>query len=179
MAYIDPQGVHNPTTGQIIPASWGDAVRDALEYLARNKPHCRVYNSAAISHTTSGTPQALTFNSERFDVGGCHSTSSNTSRLTVPAGEGGKYLIFAAFAFAPNSAGYRQGYFRINGATIVAVDSKPAVNGAGTEFAFSTLYALAAGDYVELVVNQTSGGALNVDGTGSYTPEFGMMWVAV
>ncbi len=29
----------------------------------------RVYNSAAISHATSGTWQALTFNSERYDTG--------------------------------------------------------------------------------------------------------------
>ena len=29
--YVDPQTIHNPSTGASPPASWGDAVRDALE----------------------------------------------------------------------------------------------------------------------------------------------------
>lgn len=179
MAYADPQSTSNPTTGQPILAAWGDVVRDDLEYLARNKPHCRVYNSANISHATSGTPQIVTFNSERFDVGGCHSTSSNTGRLTVPSGEGGKYLIGGHVSWATNATGVRQIYIRLNGATPIGDDVRTPVSGTGTSQHVSTFYSLAAGDYVELIANQTSGGALQIDAASNYSPEFYMIWQAI
>ena len=178
MAYADPQSTSNPTTGQPILAAWGDVVRDDLEYLARNKPHCRVYKSTATSIATA-TATALTFNSERYDVGGCHSTSSNTGRLTVPSGEAGKYLAGFHGSWDVNGTGYRQAYIRLNGTTIIGVDTKMAVTGAGTEHSVVTEYALVAGDYLEVVVTQTSGGALNMESASAYSPEFWFRWVAI
>ena len=32
--YVDPQTVHNPTTGTSPPASWGDTVRDNQQYFS-------------------------------------------------------------------------------------------------------------------------------------------------
>lgn len=179
MAYADPQTTHNPTTGQIIPASWGDIVRDDLEYLARNKPHARVYNSAAISLPT-GAVTALTFNSERYDIGACHSTSSNTSRLTVPSGEAGKYLIGATVGFAANPTGYRAILLQVNGVTTIAQQDAISL-GAGSAMYLSicTENALAAGDYVELKAFQNSGGNLNALASGNYSPEFWWEWVAI
>lgn len=178
MAYADPQSTHNPATGEIPPAAWGDIVRDDLEYLARNRPHCRVYNSAAIS-LTHNTDAALTFNSERYDVGGCHSTASNTSRITIPAGEGGKYLLTGHVEFASNATGDRQLSFRLNGTTVLAAQRVGANGSSVTILSLSTVYALAAGDYVELWALQSSGGALNATASGNYSPEFSAMWMAV
>lgn len=178
MPYTDPQSGHNPTTGQVIPASWGDAVRDAEEYLARNKPHCRIRNTANIS-VPNATDTALTFNSERVDVGGMHSTGSNTSRITVPASEGGFYLMGGGVQVASNATGHRQVGIRLNGSTFLVASRVAAATSGATVMAVSTGYQLAAGDYLELVVTQDSGGALNAEAGGNYTPEFWALWTAV
>ena len=41
----------------------------------------------------------------------------------------------------------------------------------------STFYDLAVNDYVEVQVHQTSGGALDIDKSNNYTPEFMMVKV--
>ena len=179
MPHVDPNTVSDPTTGQPILAAWGDVVRDNQEYSARNKPHCRVYNSAAISLATSNVDQALTFNSERYDVGGCHSTASNTGRITIPSGEGGKYLITGHVEIASNATGDRQLSIRLNGSTAIAAQRVGANASSVTIQSLSVVYALAAGDYVELWALQSSGGALNVTASGNYSPEFTAMWLAV
>lgn len=179
MPYVDPQTISNPTAGAIAPAAWGDAVRDAVEYLARNKPRCRVFNSAAITLTTA-TVTALTFNSERYDVGGCHSTVSNTSRLTVPAGEGGLYHIGGCAEFVASATGERIVDIRLNGATFITRHRDIASSGSTSHtYNVSTDYQLVAGDFVELTAFQNSGGNLNVSSLGNYTPEFWMRWVAL
>lgn len=137
---------------------------------------CRVYNNANISITTSGVSQALTFNSERYDNFAIHSTSSNTSRLIAP--RTGIYSIFGHVEFASNATGLRSIVIYANGTTNIAVEGKTAVGGGlSTYCSVSTIYALSAGQYVELLANQTSGGALNVLSTGNMSPEFGMMYV--
>ncbi len=178
MPYVDPQTVNNPTAGAVAPAAWGDAVRDAVQFLA-NPPKCRVYNSAAISHATSGTAQALTFNSERYDTDTMHSTSVNTGRITFTTA--GTYDLFATVAWAANVTGFRQIYFRLNGTTIIAIASVMAITSAGEQTfqSLATTYAFAATDYVELVANQNSGGALNVVAVGNYSPEVGATWVSL
>ena len=49
----------------------------------------------------------MTWDSEDFDTDGFHSTSSNTSRITIPSGKGGKYLLVAQTTFASNATGVR------------------------------------------------------------------------
>jgi hypothetical protein len=134
----------------------------------------RVYNSAVESIPTA-TLTALTFNSERYDNGGLHSTTTNTSRLT--AQKAGKYLITGHLYWAYNATGLRRAYIRLNGATfIAAVELTPGAAGEN-DMSVVTVYHLAAADYVELVVVQNSGGNLNVAATGNYSPEFAMQWV--
>lgn len=152
-------------------------IRDNVGWLATDKPRCRARNSAAISHTSSGNYQALTFNSERVDVGSMHDTSTNTSRLTVPTGGGGFYMIGGTIEFAANSTGRRGIQVRLNGTTVLAR------NEAGSQttdypITISTGYQLAAGDYVELMGLQASGGSLNMLATANYSPEFWAYWVA-
>lgn len=179
MPYADPQSTHNPATGTIAPAAWGDAVRDALEYLARNRPHCRVYRTTnqSIANTTT---TALTFDAERVDVGGMHSTSSNTGRITIPTGEGGFYIIGANVQFAINGTGYRQLSLRLNGSTLIGTKSILATTGiAATNLAIEVAYQFAAGDYIEVTVAQSSGGALNVETAANTSPEFWAVWQSV
>lgn len=142
-------------------------------------PACRVYNSANISHTTSGTAQALTFDSERFDRLAMHSTSSNTSRITIPTGWGGIYQIGASVAFTANATGYRQISIKVNGSTDIVFQNAPTTGSAiNHRLSAQTIYYLNAGDYIEVYANQTSGGALNILAQGNHTPEFYAQWIA-
>lgn len=138
-------------------------------------PCCRVYNDANQSIPDS-TVTALTFNTERFDTDGIHSTTSNTSRLTCRTA--GVYHMDAHVEFASNSTGERQLLLKLNGTTFIAADSRAAINGNPTKASIPTTYQLVVGDYVEVFVFQSSGGALNVL-TGDLVPaEFAMFRVA-
>lgn len=133
----------------------------------------RVYNSADISIADS-TATILTFNSERYDTLSIHSTSSNTGRLTIPFA--GKWCIGAAVDWDANATGYRSSLVRKNGSTVLTANTHPAASGADTNQPLNTEDLFAAGDYVEIVVAQNSGGALNVKSLGNYSPE---AWISL
>lgn len=173
MPFVDPQSVHNPTAGLVAPASWGDAVRDAVVYLS-SPPRVRVYNSANIS-IPNGTLTALTFNSERFDSDTMHSTAANTGRITFTTAGG--YDVGCGVAFAANATGQRDCSIRLNGTTPIAYDARAAAPATvDTVFCISTFYEFAAGDFIEVYVFQNSGAALNVRASGNISPEF---WAAL
>jgi hypothetical protein len=114
---------------------------------------------------TNGVTTALTFNAEYFDTDGYHSTSTNTSRLTIPAGKAGYYLITAQGTYAKNATGGRSIVFYKNGAWLrysadIAGSSSFYV---GNEM--TVVYYLAVADYIELFTYQNSGGSLNFDKT--------------
>lgn len=127
----------------------------------------RVHNSAAIS-VSNVTQTVLTFDSERFDTDTIHSTSSNTGRLTATTA--GKYYITGTVEWASSPS---QGNIaiRLNGATSIAAS---VVVADYRNMVISTLYDLAATDYVELLVRQSSGGAINITANSNFSPEFAM-----
>ena len=134
----------------------------------------RVYNDATQS-IANASWAALSFNSERFDTNTFHDTGSNTSRLTVPSGQGGYYLIGGAATFDNHATGLRFIRILLNGTDIIAYGQSPASSAADTRLPVGvTLYALDEADYVELQVNQTSGGSLDSFVNGNATPEFWM-----
>lgn len=132
----------------------------------------RVYNNANVSITTSGVSQNVTFNSERFDTDAFHDTGSNTDRLVVPTGKGGKYLITGHLQYAANATGIRSIGINLNGTTNLAQHNQNANASGTTIMSVSTVYELSAGDYVVLVAFQSSGGALNVELSANRSPEF-------
>lgn len=173
MPYVSPATVAAGTTGL---AAWGNAVKAGLDYLA-NTPACRVYHNAAQS-APNATFLVLAFNSERFDLASLHDTATNNSRLT--ASSAGIYHIFGHVSWAANATGIREVQILLNGATVIADIIVPTAGaGAVTSMTIDTLYALAAGNYVELRVWQNSTAALNISNLGNYSPEFGMRWVAL
>lgn len=184
MTYFDPNGVHNPSTGTAPPASWGDIVRDDLVWLAGDstggnpKPMCRVYNNAGQNIATA-TFTALTFNSERYDTAGLHSTSSNTSRITIPTGGGGIYHIGASVRFASNSTGARVVRIRRNGSGYIGVQEADASATGDHRMSLACDYFLFEGDYIEVMAFQSSGGVLSVDSESAMSPEFWVHWVGL
>lgn len=112
------------------------------------------------------TPTAITFDAERYDTDAFHDTGANTSRLTIPSGKAGKYLIgFAGEVASSPGAGSWVG-IRLNGTTFIALQYIVSQLGV----TISTQYDLAETDYVEAIIHLS--GAMNLNATGNYSPEF-------
>jgi hypothetical protein len=121
---------------------------------------CRVTNTTNIS-IANNTDTALTFNTETYDTNAFHDTSTNTSRLTIPAGKAGYYQINANILWAGNGTGIRDFNIYKNGVRANYLTmSGQATNSQG--FAMSTILYGAVADYFEIYVFQNSGGALNI-----------------
>ena len=161
--------------GDILTASdMNTYVRDNTDFL-NAPPSARVYNDADIS-VANNTLVALTFNTERWDTDTIHNTSTNTNRLTCQTA--GLYHIYGTVLFAANATGQRAVQIKLNGTTFIGGDMRvDAAASGGTRLTAVTEYSLSAADYVELVVFQDSGGALNVTSAGNYSPEFGMTYL--
>jgi hypothetical protein len=127
---------------------------------------CMLGTSITTSNTTD---TAITFSSELYDTDNIHSTSSNTSRFTVPTGKGGYWLVCfnATFAYV-NTTGYRQIRLAKNG-TITGAEPAPAMpaNAGEETLGAAMVLSLSAGDYIEMYTWQNSGGNLNIRGTDS------------
>lgn len=71
---------------------------------ATGQPRALVYSTAAQA-LADGSFTAITFESEDHDVGGLHSTGTNPSRLTIPAGSSGLYLCGGTVRFSTGGVG--------------------------------------------------------------------------
>lgn len=157
MAYADLNTIHNPSAGGIPPASWGDQVRDNLEFLI-DPPACSVYHNTTQS-VSNDTITAMSANSENYDNNSMHSTSSNTSRVTIQTA--GRYQFTGTLKFAANATGNRYLQFRKNGSTIYS--GLGGINsGAEIQLSATRSLVLSVGDYIEVMGYQNSGGSLAV-----------------
>jgi hypothetical protein len=118
----------------------------------------------SIANTTTTT---LTFDVELIDTDGFHDNSSNTSRLTIPSGKNGKYLITTQLFPIENSTGRREVRFIKNGSVLYGWN----MNGYGTMemINFAAFMNLVAGDYIEMSFRQSSGGSLTLYGSNTST----------
>lgn len=173
MPYTVP---HTITAGELVTTAtmnneWGGNV----SFLA-NPPSCRVYNTVAISipHNTHTT---LTFNTNRWDTNGMHSTVTNTSRITINTA--GLYTVTANVAWA-SAAGNTTRLLRVvlNGANWIVADQDDNSFGVMVQ-SVTTTYKFAVGDFIEAAVYQFSGAALNVNVGNNYSPEFSATWIGL
>jgi hypothetical protein len=126
-----------------------------------------VYNSGTQSVGTSAT--ALTFDSEEWDTDSLHDTGSNTERLTVPAGMGGKWLVTAQTHSFPASANLRVFMgIAVNG-TVVHQWENDDTNDAYIAIPGTFVLDLSAGDYVSFVVKTQAGSATNFGHASAFT----------
>lgn len=138
------------------------AASDAVDALAAaidaGPPRARVFRTTAqtIAHNT---PTALSFNASRFVEGVTFSLEQPT-RLTIATD--GLYMLVAAVRWAQNDAGIRQVALQVNGTAQIAVARTGAPVGTYGVHDVSTLWPLEAGDYVEVIAFQTSGGNLDI-----------------
>lgn len=141
---------------------------DATQFIdSATQPRARAYKSSGAQAIADSSATAVTLDAETFDVGALHDTGSNTSRLTVPTGGDGLYLLIGSVSFAANATGVRALTLKKNATTALADVQQVAAN--VTQIVpIMCLAVLAAADYVEVYATQTSGGNLNAN-TGEST----------
>ena len=162
------------TTGQILTADTTVSpykVKWAAPAGGASFVGASVYKSAQQS-VNNATETASNFDTEVFDTDGFHSNVTNNTRMTIPSGKDGKYLLLGRACFVANTTGVRQGRLRKNGNLIaVNTDTTPG-SGGGQNIEVSGIYSAVAGDYFEVAYWQNSGGALNSENGGEYYDAF-------
>lgn len=125
------------------------------------------------------TGAAWTMDGEDLDTDTYHDTGANTSRLTVPSGKDGYFLIFAVLNAANSGGNADTGTFtlRKNGTTTLQTQSWAiGATGAGATDSVTLIFvaSLVATDYVEILAADNS-----VDSYVSSQSRFGMFRVGV
>jgi hypothetical protein len=140
---------------------------------------CVVFNTTDIS-ISSGTGTVANFNSERVDTNGYHDNVTNNSRITIPNGYAGKYLIWTTIEWAANTSGIRRASLLRNGgySADAVINTVNASTSGETQNHYYYYRSLSVGDYLEVGVLQTSGGNLNLGGTTpGYVSQFGVQYL--
>jgi len=116
----------------------------------------------------SGSWTTINFDTEDFDDDGMHNNSTNKSRLT--AQRDGDYIFNAYIPWAANGSGIRwvkiKKYLNAGGSEDYAVVNVVPVSSSDlSEMCISATVNMAANDYVQIEVMQTSGGSLSIAST--------------
>jgi hypothetical protein len=145
-------------------------------------PAARVRKSASQS-IPNNTLATLAFDIEDFDTAALHDTAVNNTRLTAPIS--GVYQVSAGVAWDANATGFRELSLGVNGGcpgtpgqvgcAASSVVNAVSTGGGATHQTVSTLQKLSAGDFVEAVVQQQSGGNLSANAQGQTF--LAMTWV--
>lgn len=169
--------VLNISSGLVQTGSIGDGQVTKAKTEGRNR--CSVFHSSNVAIVDS-TLTTLNWDSENFDVGTLHDTSTNNSRITIPTGgDTGLWLLVCQIRWigvTTGGQGSRYVNIKKNGATIVAESWHAAVpvTGAGDATVQTVLAlqsALSVNDYFEVQVYQTAGANRSVQG-GSWLSFF-------
>jgi hypothetical protein len=128
---------------------------------------CSLTKSAAQS-IPNATETIITFDTEPIDTDGFHSTVTNTSRITIPSGKGGKYLVIAQI-MSNSATSQTQGGMRKNGNATAIFTYYAPKDPTVPCVLINTIIDLAVADYLELFVYQGSGSAKDVL-ANNYTP---------
>lgn len=139
-------------------------------------PTVRAFHNANQSIPGNAAFTTVLLNSERFDTASMHRTDIDTSRLAIATS--GIYLLTANVTWAINGTGAREVNIRKNGTTLIARVVQPGDAANSTDQAPTTVVQLAAGDFVEVVVRQNSGAAVNILAAPEFSPEFSATWIA-
>ena len=120
----------------------------------------KCFKSAAQS-IPNATWTTLTFDSESFDTNAFHDNSTNNSRITIPSGKAGKYSVQWQTVWA-GGTGSRNTRLLLNGNNAAyGVWMNALTGGDPTSTNNNALLTLSVGDYLELLIGQGSGGALD------------------
>lgn len=119
---------------------------------------------------TTGTFTAITWDQEDLDSANGHSSVTNNSRWTCPAGFDGDYLLLGGSGFSSGVINNKFLKWQVNGVDVSSgASSYPAQSGNASVFnARPKEVTLTAGDYVELFVQHFHGSTVSPDATSCY-----------
>lgn len=171
---------HQFAVGEDATADNVNTYYSSISYL-ESPPVAMIYqiNAQSIPNTT-GTP--IAFDGSFIDTYNGHSNSVNNTRYTFQVA--GIYLITGSGAFSPNVTGVRAASLRTNGTTAVngsqIILQTVSSVGVNTNVPCSSIMlAVNVNDYIELLVTQTSGGALNTQTGTNNTSTLNICWMHV
>jgi hypothetical protein len=121
---------------------------------------CSVYNSAATS-IPNVTYTLMPLDTEDFDTDAFHSTVTNNTRITIPAGKGGKYQVNWFLRTDSNTTGAKEVEFRKNGSGIKYFSQSGMAASILPTAGFSIILDLVVNDYIEIAGYQNSGTSQN------------------
>jgi len=139
-----------------------------------NPPGARVYNSTDQTVLTN-SDTTLTFDSERYNDASMHSTGTNPSRLTAPIA--GVYMICVGIELSHLASDQWSVSIIRNGSETIAAASPTANGTADPQLCLSTLFHLAANDYVEVSCYQNSGSSGTAYEDPDFSVEFSAQWL--
>jgi hypothetical protein len=128
--------------------------------LVQGSPHQSIPNN---------TYTSITFGTETYDTDGFHSTSSNTSRITIPTGKAGYYSLWFQITWDNTNIFSTETSIAKNGSITHTAYYRYWANSGGymTVQISDVLYG-AAGDYFEFQVYQNIGSAMTIIGGSTY-----------
>lgn len=123
-------------------------------------PHSfRAFNNTSVISLTNNTNTIFGWDSETWDIGAFHDTTTNPSRFTVPST--GKYMFTFNGSIGGSGTGDRYVDWLVNG-THVSYGPRYAGSANGDYLNSTYVGLVSAGMYVEVSVFQNSGGGLAV-----------------
>jgi hypothetical protein len=143
----------------------------ALRKPLRYKPHVVKASKSGNQSIPDSTSTVVLFDTDDIDSGGMHDTGVDTGRLHVITTGIHHIVPFIEWATGPTSG--RLLTLRKNGVTNMATYRDSANSLLNCQQHHPDYWSLVAGDYVELVAFQASGGAVNINNGSS----FAMMYV--
>lgn len=120
-----------------------------------------IVSRAAAQTIAHNTVTAIEFPTEEQDTEDLHSTTVNTSRITIKVP--GVYLVTGGLRIAANATGRRILRVLLNGETVAPAHEHPASNEINRISVIVVAVCATAGDYLEMAFQQTSGGNLDID----------------
>jgi len=113
---------------------------------------------------SANTDTTLLWDTEAWDTDGFHDTATNTGRLTIPSGLGGRYLVWAAIGWTSNFTGNTWLWVEDDGGVIEGrtIEQAPSNDTHRVSLCFVTR-ALAAGDWLVARVRHNASGSMLAD----------------
>ena len=131
------------------------------------QPPVCIVRQATSQNVNDTTDTAITWDAEDYDSHNIHSTSTNNSRVTIPAGWDGIWEVSAIVMWNLNASGIRQTRIFVNGNPRLMLDRQAITQTRVCQIGGCGFINVVAGDIVEISVQQDTGSVLSTNVTNA------------
>lgn len=161
------------TSGQVLTVSSGIPAWTTISS-SPTFVGCLVYGASQT--IANATETIIAWNGEKHDTNGFHDNTTNNSRITIPTGKAGYYLVYGQHRWDNNATGRRLITIYKNGTSTKILTSESADIGSSyASPSWSMVVNFAEGDYFQVKAYQDRGG--NLDFLSDSTPEYSYVGV--